>query len=130
MSEAIPEPVGSIASLAGVAEQHSGAASGLQTTSLNIGTALWGSRSCRRSPSRGPTTSSQPRASRPVAVRADRGLPVRIRRGGRVHRPGPDRRVAPARSPSNRPGRNPRRRVRAGPGATQANLLEQTRRSA
>jgi hypothetical protein len=33
---------GSIASLAGVAEQHSGAASGLQTTSFNIGTALWG----------------------------------------------------------------------------------------
>jgi hypothetical protein len=42
MSEAIPEPVGSIASLAGVAEQHSGAATGLQTTSFNIGTALWG----------------------------------------------------------------------------------------
>jgi hypothetical protein len=33
---------GSIASLAGVAEQHSGAAWGLQTTSFNIGTALWG----------------------------------------------------------------------------------------
>jgi hypothetical protein len=31
---------GSIASLADVAEQHSGAASGLQTTSFNIGTAL------------------------------------------------------------------------------------------
>jgi hypothetical protein len=33
---------GSIASLAGVAEQHSGAASSLQTTSFNIGTVLWG----------------------------------------------------------------------------------------
>jgi hypothetical protein len=30
----------SIASLAGVAEQHSGAASGLQTTSFNMGTAF------------------------------------------------------------------------------------------
>jgi hypothetical protein len=55
---------GSIASLAGVAEQHSGAASGLQTPP-STSAPRSGSRSCRRSPSRGPTTSSQPPASRP-----------------------------------------------------------------
>ena len=61
------------------------------------------------------------RPTGPVAVRADRGLPVRIRRCGRVHRLGPDRRVAPARSPSSRPSRNPPSPVRAGPRRNQAN---------
>jgi hypothetical protein len=60
---------------------------------------------------------AQPRASRPSPFALTEGYPVRISRGGRVHRPGPDRRVAPARSPSSRPGRNPRSRVRAGPDA-------------
>src|SRR5215467_11137170 len=39
-------------------------------------------------PTHGPAPSSQPPASRPVAVHADRGLPVRPRRVGWVHRPG------------------------------------------
>jgi hypothetical protein len=117
MSEAIPEPVGSIASLAGVAEQHSGAASGLQTTSFNIGTALCGRdpadgrrrADLRRPRSRGPGGPS------PFAL--TEGYPSALAAAVGFIVLGLIAALLLPRSPSSRPSRNPRSRVRAGPDA-------------